>query len=102
MMVRLAFLIALLTAAPAFGQTEQANCGPRPQLLGYLSDKFSEVPIALGLTSDGNVLEVATANNGTWTIFVTQPTGVSCAIAAGQDWSKTVPPLQISEDDDEY
>ncbi len=103
MMVRAAFLIALLFAGPAFAEVDQANCGPRPKLLGYLSDKFSEQPVMLGLTSDGNVLEVAASSNGSWTIVVTLPTGVSCAVAAGEKWAKLGAATQVSsEDDDEF
>lgn len=102
MMVRAAFLTALLFAGPALAQADQANCGPRPKLLGYLSDKFSEQPVMLGLTSDGNVLEVATSANGSWTIVVTLPTGVSCAVAAGEKWSRLAPATQISSEDGDF
>jgi hypothetical protein len=102
MMVRAAFLTALLFAGPALAQADQANCGPRPKLLGYLSDKFSEQPVMLGLTSDGNVLEVATSANGSWTIVVTLPTGISCAVAAGEKWAKLAPATQISSEDGDF
>lgn len=102
MIVRAAFLAAILFTAPAFAAEEQGNCGPRSELIGYLSDKFSEKPVMLGLSSDGNVIEVAAAGDGSWTIVVTLPTGVSCAIAAGEKWSKIQPAQQISSDDGEF
>ena len=102
MMVRAAFLTALLFAGPALAQADQANCGPRPKLLGYLSDKFSEQPVMLGLTSDGNVLEVATSANGSWTIVVTLPTGIACAVAAGEKWARLSPATQVSSEDEGF
>lgn len=102
MMVRAAFLIALLFAGPTLAQADQTNCGPRPKLLGYLSEKFSEQPIMLGLTSDGNVLEVATSSSGSWTIVVTLPTGLSCAVAAGEKWARLGPTTQIASEDEAF
>ncbi len=98
----LTFLLSTLFAGPAFAEADQANCGPRPKLLGYLSDKFSERPIALGLTSDGNVLEVAASGDGSWTILVTLPTGMTCAVAAGEKWAKVTPATQISSEDGDF
>ncbi len=104
MLVRAAILTALLISTPAIAgtDTEQGNCGPRGQLLGYLSEKFSEKPVALGLTSDGNVLEVAVSGDGSWTIVVTLPTGVSCAVAAGEQYSRINAAQQISSEDGEF
>ena len=42
--------------------------------------------MALGLASNGGLLEVLTSGNGgTWTIILTMPNGVSCLVAAGKE-----------------
>ena len=59
-------------------------------------------PVAMGLVSDGNVLEVATSSSGSWTIVVTLPTGLSCAVAAGEKWARLGPTTQIASEDEAF
>jgi hypothetical protein len=52
-----------------------------------LGDRFHETQSATALTSAGTLLEVLTASDGaTWTIVVSRPDGLSCVVAAGQNW----------------
>jgi hypothetical protein len=54
-----------------------------------LSEKYAEVPVALGVANNGGVMEVLSSPNGTtWTIVLTMPNGQSCMIAAGDDWQR--------------
>lgn len=65
----------------------QTACLPRDDILGQLAKKYSEVPVALGVTSKGGLVEVLTTSNGsTWTIIITTPQGTSCMIATGEGW----------------
>jgi hypothetical protein len=81
----LAFLGVLLSASPAVAQ--QLQCSQRAIVLTALSDKYAEKPVAMGLASNGGVLEVLSDGEGsTWTIIVTMPNGVSCMVAAGENW----------------
>ncbi len=82
----IALLIVLFASFPAFAQ--QRPCAARDAALTKLSQNYGENPVALGLTSEGNVLEVLASDNGTWTIIVTTPQGMSCGVASGQAWSK--------------
>ena len=82
-----------LVAVPA--QAEQAQqaqqvCGERATLMLHLEQKFSEQPIAMGLTARGAVLEVLTSPSGTWTFLVTEPSGRTCMVASGKSW-ETLP-----------
>ncbi len=62
-------------------------CGKRNDVIGKLSGSFSEKPSAMGLTTNGDVIEVLTSPSGsTWTIVVTMPNGTSCLIALGENW----------------
>ena len=64
----------------------QQVCGERSKLMDHLEQKFSEQPIAMGLTSKGAVLEVLTSPSGSWTFLVTEPSGRTCLVASGESW----------------
>ncbi len=66
---------------------EGSNCGQRNTVLGYLSAKYSEKPVAMGIAANGGLIEVLTSNEGTtFTIIVTMPEGETCMVAAGESW----------------
>ena len=66
------------------------SCSPRTDVLSQLAQKFKEAPVAVGLANNGGLLEVLTNGTGsTWTIIITMPNGVSCLVAAGEDWQPT-------------
>jgi hypothetical protein len=74
---------------PASAMAAQLPCSPRQDVLTQLSAKFKEAPVAIGLANNGGLLEVLTAGKGeTWTIIITMPNGVSCLVAAGEDWQE--------------
>lgn len=75
------------TQPPAAGQT--VPCLERSAAIAHLGKKYSEAPVAMGLTHNGAVLEVLSSDTGdNWTIIVTMPNGTTCMIAAGQSWEK--------------
>lgn len=78
-----AVLVATSLALPA---SAQSVCGERNKFLEHLGGNYQEGPIAMGLVSDGNVLEVLASNGGSWTIIVTRPDGKSCVVATGDGW----------------
>ena len=48
--------------------------------------------VALGLASNGGIVEVLTSDEGgTLTIIITMPNGVSCMVAAGEYWEGLAP-----------
>jgi hypothetical protein len=75
---------AMIWAMPAAGQ--QSPCRERSTMLDKLRESYQEAPVALGLMGDGNLLELAVSNTGSWTIVVTRPNKQTCAIAAGEKW----------------
>jgi hypothetical protein len=92
----LAVLIALFTTAvvaePA-SQAVQAPCKPWKEVAQYLGQHYSEHPIAVGLQSDGSLLQVfAAPNASTWTLVNMRPDGMACLISAGKDWEKLAKP----------
>lgn len=84
-MVRLvaSFLVAMVLTFPAMAQTA---CGDRGTFIEYLSGKFAEAPVAMGLSSQGHVVEVLASKDRSWTIIVTRPNGLSCVVAHGEAW----------------
>ena len=56
-------------------------------MVRHLAKKFSETPVAIGLSGSGGVIEVLSSEeSGSWTIIITMPDGNSCLIAAGENW----------------
>ncbi len=65
-----------------------AACQDRGAVLAKLASKYSETPVAIGMASNGGVLEVlaAHADASTFTIIVTMPNGISCMLASGENF----------------
>ncbi len=76
-------LIFILFPSLAFAQ---AVCGPRAELVERLRSAYQEQASAIGLAGSGGVVELYTSEKGSWTLLLTQTTGVSCLIAAGDSW----------------
>ncbi len=83
MATTLATALATLAVSTASAQT---MCNKRSEFLSALEKGYSEAPVALGLVSNGSVLEVLSSEKGTWTIIVTMPDGNSCVVASGEAW----------------
>jgi hypothetical protein len=64
----------------------QAVCGDRGELIKKLEKSYSETPQSMGLASNGSMIEIYASPNGSWTIVMTQPDGVTCLMAAGDNW----------------
>lgn len=70
----------------------QFPCGDRNDFVKTLDDKYHEEQRALGIANQTNLVELFVSKKSTWTIMVTQPTGKTCIIAAGNSW-EDLPPL---------
>ncbi len=63
------------------------QCDERTNVLRILSDKYKETPVAIGVTNSGGLVEVLTSSDRTtWSIILTTPQGMSCLVAAGENW----------------
>ena len=76
----LALALLLVAQAPA---SAAPMCATHKEVAQRLASGFSEAPIAIALSSDGNVIEVFTrGDRATWTIVMTKPDGTSCPARA--------------------
>ncbi len=78
-------LVIALWSFPASAQ-QQPPCVKRTDFLKHLEANYKEAPVAMGLTTGGGLLEVVVSQNGSWTIIVTTPNGISCGVASGENW----------------
>ncbi len=86
------FLIAVAALAVVLacqGAAAKGACDRRERVLDLLAQKFQETPVAVGVTSQGGLVEVLSHGAGkTWTIIVTSPQGMSCLLLTGEGWKK--------------
>ncbi len=73
-------------------------CANHADIAERLGEVFSEVPVAMGVSSNGMLIEVFSAPDGSFTILATEPGGESCLVATGEDWEsldrREVPPRE--------
>jgi hypothetical protein len=96
------FMIALigvsftaLLAAPA--SSAENICGKRDDIVSRLESGYQEFNSAMGMSTNGGLVELYTSENGTWTLMLSQPDGVSCLIAAGENWESLKLPKSASQ-----
>ena len=82
-LIAVAATVVALGVAPAFAQTA---CGDRVKFTTQLEKNYNERRSGLGLTSNGGVIELFTAESGSWTILITMPGSVTCVFGSGEDW----------------
>ncbi|WP_420420394.1 hypothetical protein [Pacificispira sp.] len=66
-------------------------CGPRDKIITRLSARYQERQSAIGMTSGGSLVELFVSAEGTWTFVHTNADGVTCLLAAGEDWELVLP-----------
>ncbi|GAA6182452.1 MULTISPECIES: hypothetical protein [unclassified Shimia] len=76
------------------------NCAARDLVIERLADKYGESRQALGLGTQGAVVEIfASEDSGSWTITVTMPNGSTCLMATGQAFETLAEVLPAKGDD---
>ena len=80
---------AVATAPPA--ALAQTNCAPRDILVERLKERYAETLKGGGLQNADLMLEVWSSDStGSFTVLMSRADGISCVIAAGQDWTSAV------------
>ena len=81
---------ALLAAHPA---DAQSRCAPRSNIVVNLESRYAEHLAGVGVAGGGTVIvELFVSATGSWTLISTSTSGVSCLVAAGENW-ESVPPV---------
>lgn len=91
--VKSVVFILMLVGLPATAQAQQ-QCAPHQVVVDALG-KHGERVIQRGLVND-HMLEVWRADDGGFTIVITRPDKITCAIASGRSMHPVPPPT--SED----
>lgn len=88
-------LIAMLfPPSPAHAQ-QPMICGQRDQIIARLQASFGEERRAMGLAGHNRIIEVfASDETGSWTITITGLDGITCLVAAGQNYESFAPAPQ--------
>ena len=94
--VLLATALGVATLTMARAELPYLTCSDRTTAIEQLSRDFSEEIVAMGLSSDGKVVEVFMSPSGSFTVVVTDTNGISCALLSGQSWEDVPPPLDSS------
>ncbi|MBT5047777.1 MAG: hypothetical protein HOM58_04685 [Rhodospirillaceae bacterium] len=83
-----------IAAKPAGAQEAAILWAERALVVEALEKKYTEIPRALGVTSDGSIIELFSAPDGdTWTLVITLPNGLSRVMASGESWiTRPLPP----------
>ncbi len=74
----------ILTTTAAQAQTV---CGKRADMVEQTAEKYGETRHGGGMVGNQAIIELYVSDEtGTWTIFQTTPNGVTCLVAAGDNW----------------
>lgn len=73
------------TSLPAEAQFQR--CTSHTKLLQQLSQRYKEVPTAMGIVNDKALMQMyASDETGSWTIVITNAEGKACIVATGHSW----------------
>lgn len=99
MIKRITFAALMLgTLATVPSVKAQTACGPRELLVTRLEGSFGEARMGAGLQGDTSMFEIwASSDSGSWTILVTNTDGISCVMAAGENW-QDMPAMPAKQD----
>jgi len=63
-----------------------AECGKHEKVIAFLGKKYKEQLQAMGMVSNKGFMQLFVAETGTWTVILTTPQGISCIVAAGDNY----------------
>jgi hypothetical protein len=74
-------LVSIASSAEAAPQ-----CGDHDKIVDVLGHKFKETRRVMGVVNAKSVMEMFMSPQGTWTMVITDTSGISCITAAGDEW----------------
>jgi hypothetical protein len=80
--------IGALMASSTLTQAQQ-NCAARDLVIERLASAYGETRQSIGLAQNNTMVEVfASTTTGSWTITVTNASGLTCLVASGQAFER--------------
>lgn len=86
---KLAAAGALVALLPLQAEA-QVSCGERDVIVARLGQLFQEHQIGYGLVGQAAVVEIYVSAAGTWTVLMTDVSGRTCIMGAGEGWENTL------------
>ena len=83
-----AFVFGSASGAGAQMVTLPAACGEHGALVKKLASDYSESRKSVGLSGTGDVVELFASEAGTWSVLLTNVSGVTCLIMSGENWEE--------------
>ena len=81
----------LLASWPSMAQM-RVPCSPQGAMAKFLSEKYGESQIGVGIHHAGPLVELFFAKEtNSWSILVTNTDGITCLIASGHNWQSFAP-----------
>ena len=81
-----AAVLLAAVSAPSAASAAPKVCGERAEIVKRLEQRHHETPNAIGLSSDGALIEVLVSPEGGWTFLLTYPDRPTCVMAVGEAW----------------
>jgi hypothetical protein len=79
--------LAAISLVSIAGKAEAApQCGNHDKIIEVLGNKFKETRRVMGVVNAKAVMEIFMSPQGTWTILITDTSGLSCITASGEEW----------------
>ena len=88
--IRMAAAAAAMTVLTALPVQAQYFCDRHDRMVTRLAEIFSEKRIGYGLAGRTMVAEIFVSASGSWTLLMTDVSGRSCIVAAGDGWETQV------------
>ena len=83
----LAAAFAAISFVSIVGSAEAApQCGNHDKIVEVLGNKFKETRRVMGVVNSTAVMELFMSPQGTWTMVITDTSGLSCITASGEEW----------------
>ena len=61
-------------------------CGNHEKIVDFLGNKYKESRRIMGVVNSTAVMEIFMSPQGTWTMVITDTSGISCITASGEEW----------------
>lgn len=88
--------IFLFAASYSPALAQDTGCAEHASAVNQLLSKYGEVRQSIGLAHNNSLVEVFASEEGTWSILVTSPNGISCLVASGDSYESIRTPKKPS------